>query len=1071
MRKSFLKKIAALLIPALLFPGIVLAQNVLNASSTISQYRLLVGNGLFRATGLSFGSSGQVLTSSGVGALPTWQDLSSSPPPDLTYRSLSGTKYYSASSSASDNLAFHFNNGFISSGASSSISDLVKFTNSGTSTFSGGISSAGLASSGGLTISDGGILIGGDYINDLVGTGLQVSGGALTLNATGDWTGTFDGQQGSYYLDRTNHTGSQAASTITGGTFGSGDFVFPSDLTITGNATSTGLGLTGKIYSTFSGTSTFSGGIYANALRTNLPSCDSLDTDSTGAIVCGVDASGGSSAPDLIYRTLSGTKYYTASTSATDNLAFHFNNGFVSSASSSIAGDFRVDGGLYSKGWVVSTSTTIGSDNAQFTGIQTALTANWKGLNIKDGTYSEQLTIANNKTKITGESLNATIQANGVTQTPAIDYNGKTEVRIDNITLNEINALPVGVGLDFSDVSLGRLTFSRVNNFGTSTQFVDAASATFYNLLLGNTLFDCGYACQEYSGTQANANNSAFNRMRPMQTPEQGYGIFLNDTRGFSSFGDDVEGTTTANNVIGIYQGISSRDNNFYGIWDESHTTGVGCATGTVRLGIFGGTVTGNGTDIEADCIGANTLLNVNVSGTTLNTIGTRLGVGTSTSFDASPQHAFGVTGNSLFNGDVDIDASDLVLWGTTADIRSNTDLDVYPGAQTSRALRISDGTSNINLSAIGSVPLRIADNFYITNDLNASSTVHLTGTTTITNLLSLGASTATGDNLFNITAPSGRTFGASVSVGGLFNLNNTNNTGAGVVFYTNAGASSGRLFVLNCDNVLFDQSCQHIAYDGTGDALSIAATDAASNAISATNSGKDHTLSVSYTGVRTNKGAASFSSTASSSTMNVSGNEIGQGTVKVTHTGTGTDGNASGLSIDLAGSGTAAQGIFIDATGGGTTGKLLNLRNNGTEYLNLSSAGSLNLINGGKITVTGTKVSEKYQKSFSVINPGFNDIMLFKAQESMTITDIHCLVDSTDGSGITKQMDVFEAASDGSATTTTDAIITCDSNGAEDDGSLTNGTIDAGDWVGISLRTASGTPSLLTGTIYYTID
>lgn len=35
-------------------------------------------------------------------------------------------------------------------------------------------------------------------------------------SVTGDWTGTLDGQEGSYYLNRTNHTGSQAISTVTG---------------------------------------------------------------------------------------------------------------------------------------------------------------------------------------------------------------------------------------------------------------------------------------------------------------------------------------------------------------------------------------------------------------------------------------------------------------------------------------------------------------------------------------------------------------------------------------------------------------------------------------------------------------------------------------------------------------------------------------------------------------------------------------------------------------------------------------------------------------------------------------
>src|SRR6185436_14114534 len=51
--------------------------------------------------------------------------------------------------------------------------------------------------------------------------------------------------------------------------------------------------------------------------------------------------------PNLIYRTLNTTKYYTASSSATDNKAFHFNNGFVSSgASSTETGILNLGGAL-----------------------------------------------------------------------------------------------------------------------------------------------------------------------------------------------------------------------------------------------------------------------------------------------------------------------------------------------------------------------------------------------------------------------------------------------------------------------------------------------------------------------------------------------------------------------------------------------------------------------------------------------------------------------------------------------------------------------------------------------------
>ncbi len=39
-----------------------------------------------------------------------------------------------------------------------------------------------------------------EYFTSLAGTGLQNVGGILTLNDSGDWTGTFDGREGSYYL-------------------------------------------------------------------------------------------------------------------------------------------------------------------------------------------------------------------------------------------------------------------------------------------------------------------------------------------------------------------------------------------------------------------------------------------------------------------------------------------------------------------------------------------------------------------------------------------------------------------------------------------------------------------------------------------------------------------------------------------------------------------------------------------------------------------------------------------------------------------------------------------------------
>ncbi|HEX2792153.1 MAG TPA: hypothetical protein VHO23_00305, partial [Candidatus Paceibacterota bacterium] len=58
----------------------------------------------------------------------------------------------------------------------------------------------GTATFGGLTTFSSGITINAETLTDLTGTGLTNSGGALTLDATGNWTGTFDGQEGTYYL-------------------------------------------------------------------------------------------------------------------------------------------------------------------------------------------------------------------------------------------------------------------------------------------------------------------------------------------------------------------------------------------------------------------------------------------------------------------------------------------------------------------------------------------------------------------------------------------------------------------------------------------------------------------------------------------------------------------------------------------------------------------------------------------------------------------------------------------------------------------------------------------------------
>jgi hypothetical protein len=105
-----------------------------------------------------------------------------------------------------------------------------------------------------------------------------------------------------------------------------------------------------------------------------------------------------------------------------------------------------------------------------------------------------------------------------------------------------------------------------------------------------------------------------------------------------------------------------------------------------------------------------------------------------------------------------------------------------------------------------------------------------------------------------------------------------------------------------------------------------------------------------------------------------------------------------------------------------------------------------------------------KMSKDIVIEDPTDDDAwLIFKDSIGITITDIHCITDTG-----TAVIDVQECASDGTSCATVDATITCDSDGAEDDGSLSNGVIDAGDWVNLDIGTVASSPTKLTISIFY---
>lgn len=184
----------------------------------------------------------------------------------------------------------------------------------------------------------------------------------------------------------------------------------------------------------------------------------------------------------------------------------------------------------------------------------------------------------------------------------------------------------------------------------------------------------------------------------------------------------------------------------------------------------------------------------------------------------------------------------------------------------------------------------------------------------------------------------------ASTSTGGAINLDNSLNQGAGLVIFSSHAAPTGRLLVARANSATFSQTVAYFENAGTGHAVHANQTNVNSATASALNI---------------------TSSNVANSAVFVSGVETSRGTVKITHTGTGTDASAACLSLDIAGSGTAAQGIFVDATGGGTTGDLVDLRNAGNQLFKLGSeSGTLarprmTLGNGGPIITFHTTSPE----------------------------------------------------------------------------------------------------------------
>lgn len=108
-----------------------------------------------------------------------------------------------------------------------------------------------------------------------------------------------------------------------------------------------------------------------------------------------------------------------------------------------------------------------------------------------------------------------------------------------------------------------------------------------------------------------------------------------------------------------------------------------------------------------------------------------------------------------------------------------------------------------------------------------------------------------------------------------------------------------------------------------------------------------------------------------------------------------------------------------------------------------------------------------KQYASFVIPAPAAtDDINLLKAPYGMTISAINCIVQGT--TSVTGQLQ--ECSATGGDCADLDADITCDADGAADDGSLTDSAIAANSWLRWKTTSVSGTPTFLTVTVTYSV-
>ncbi|MES2668790.1 MAG: hypothetical protein V4644_03835, partial [Patescibacteria group bacterium] len=274
--------------------------------------------------------------------------------------------------------------------------------------------------------------------------------GVIALNNTGDWTGTFDGQEGAYYLARANHTGTQLAATISDFDVAADARIAAASTTIRGMFSSTATGLT--------------------------------YTSATGVF----SLTGGYNIPLTASTTEWSTFYQTPSTRITAGSGLQWIGNTLSINGSTI------DDGFYAQGGNAFGATAVLGTNDAFglaleTGGTTRVTIDTAGLVTVTGTISVadlngtvSIGSSNTLTSMPSSSVAVGIAntLNGTSNGVALGYN--------NTVSGAFNAVSVGYGNTVSGEDASAFGAGITNSIDNSTQIGPSDAAKLTILSTGN---------------------------------------------------------------------------------------------------------------------------------------------------------------------------------------------------------------------------------------------------------------------------------------------------------------------------------------------------------------------------------------------------------------------------------------------------------------------------------------------------------------------------------------------------------------------------------------------------------